>query len=63
MYIDIHVYRHQMEECNKDLARLFSVEPNDGTRGHGKKMKHKVHPELQATLPHCEGDRAVAQVA
>lgn len=37
----IHVYKHQMGDCNEDIARLISVEPNDGTRGNGKKMKNR----------------------
>lgn len=37
----IHVYKHQIGERNKDIARLFSVEASDGTRGNGKKMKHR----------------------
>lgn len=37
----IHVYKHKMGECNKDIARLISVEPSDGARGNGKKVKHR----------------------
>lgn len=33
---------HQMGERNKYTARLFSADASDGTRGNGKKMKHRL---------------------
>lgn len=37
----IHVFKHRFGECNKDIVRLISLEPSDGTRGNVKMMKHR----------------------
>ena len=59
-----NVYKYLKGGGKEDRAKLFSAVPSDRTRGNGHNLKHRWMPlNIRKPFFHCEGDRALAQVA